>query len=451
MKTTRVPTGRRPTAGVGGIALALAILGGAAGAQGAPLSLQEAIDLARKNNPGLASARQNVRSAEGNLLSSYSAFLPSAGIDGGLSQSESAEIVDPNTGLVYQPFSEYVTSGAGVSQNLVNVPAWYQYRASKNDLAAARHDFRGSDGDLVLAVRQQYFLLLRSVLLERVAIEAFSVSEEQLRKAETLFELGSVARTDVLQARVNRATADQDRITARNAVAQERARLAVLLGQSASDSLAIDTEFADPPETVLDEAALMNEARSNRPEMGSAEASLLAAGNRRRSAFWSQFPTLRGSLFYNRRVDTDDGRGTALADAFELGNFKANASWGWAISMNWDVFDGMNTIGRIKSTRAAEASSREQRRSQELASGLAVREAEVAIRNAREGMRAAQEAVSLADESLKLQQALYENGGGTILELNTAQVERTRARNSLVDQRIGLHLALAQLDRALGR
>jgi outer membrane protein TolC len=250
---------------------------------------------------------------------------------------------------------------------------------------------------------------------------------------------------------VNRAAAVQDQITARNSIAQERARLAVLLGMSAQDSLEIRTDVADPPGTTVEEPALMAEAATERPEVQQAEAELAAARLRHRSAFWSQFPTLSGSLFYNRQVDAQPSRSDAFGDVFDLGDLQKNASWGFSIGLDWSVFDGLGTLGEVKSSRAAAAAARESTRREALAAELAVREAEVAIRNAREGIVAAQEAVELAEENLRLQQALYENGGGTILELNNAQVERTRAHNSLVDAGIGLHLAYAQLDRALGR
>jgi len=90
-------------------------------------------------------------------------------------------------------------------------------------------------------------------------------------------------------------------------------------------------------------------------------------------------------------------------------------------------------------------------REQELNAALLVREAQVEIRNAREEMSAAEESVALAEESFRLQEALYQNGAGTILELNNAQVERAKAKNALVVATISLHTAHAQLDRALGR
>ncbi len=119
--------------------------------------------------------------------------------------------------------------------------------------------------------------------------------------------------------------------------------------------------------------------------------------------------------------------------------------------MNWDIFDGMRTIGGIQRAKAQEASALQSRREAELSASLGVREALVAIRDTREGIRAGQESVNLAEENLKLQQALYDNGGGTILEVNTAQADLSKAKTDLINGRIDLQLALALLDRALGR
>jgi outer membrane protein TolC len=279
-----------------------------------------------------------------------------------------------------------------------------------------------------------------------------------LRKSEALFELGSVARTDVLQARVNRATSVQELISARNAVEQERARLAVLLGLDATEPLEIRLDLEDPALHEFDEDALIRESLEGLPEVRRARAWVHGAEAGYRSSFWSQLPTLNASLFYGRQITrklvsplgTAEDETGGLDDLFDASDLKKNASWGWSVGFSWNVFDGFNTIGSVRSAKASVASAKEEQRQQELQAALGVREALVAIANAEEGIRAAEEAVELAAESLKLQEALYENGGGTILELNNAQVEHTRAQNSLVEARIGLHLALATLDRALG-
>jgi len=442
------------------MAAAVILAWGALGSEGraAALSVDECVELARKNSPVLASARYGVAGASASRLSATSAFLPSVNVSAGFRQTASRPgdpIYALDLGDSSRPWSLRVlgydqvnpgySSEYSVTQNLLNLPGVYRYRASVSDLASARENFRAGEADLAYGVRQQYFLLLKAILLEKVASEALAVANEQLRKSEALFELGSVARADVLQARVNRAAADRERIAARNAIEQERASLAVLMGMDAREPLEIVQDVADPPEIVSDEDGLTREALEYRPEVRQAEARLQAAKHRHRSAVWSQLPVIGAGLSYSKGADR-------LGDLTDPGGIKDDgAQWGYSIGLSWNLFDGLETIGGIAAAKADLAAAREERRLRRLEASLAVREAQVAIRNGNEGVLAAIESVALAEENLKLQQALYENGGGTILEVNNAQAELTRAKTDLVNARIALHVALALQARALGR
>ena len=72
---------------------------------------------------------------------------------------------------------------------------------------------------------------------------------------------------------------------------------------------------------------------------------------------------------------------------------KENSSWGYALSLNWNLFDGMATYGSVRGARADLRASQERQRQEELNAALGVREAQIAIRNAREGQNAAEESV----------------------------------------------------------
>lgn len=262
-----------------GIAPALAgILGVAAAGwvHAAPLSLDECVDIARKQNPGVAAARYGVEAARGSRLSSSSAFLPSVTTSGGFRQTSSrpgSPVVDvvlsDSAGITYDITYDRVNDGYSssyaITQNLVDFPAFYEYRASGFDLLSARHSLRASEAQLIYQVRQQYFALLKAILLKQVATEALGVADAQLRKSEALFDLGSVARADVLQARVNRAAKERAEIASRTAIEQERARLGTLLGLDVQEPLEIRLDVADPPPAELDEAALMGEATDGLP------------------------------------------------------------------------------------------------------------------------------------------------------------------------------------------
>jgi len=424
----------------------------AAHAEGPPLSVDECVQMALRNNPALAMARWQLSGTEASRLSTYSAYLPAVSLQNNYVKSVTQfdqPKIDPNSGLLItsttRSVNDYYVLQGTVTQNLVSPPAWFQNLAAGATVAAVRQGLRATEADVAFRVRQQYFLLLGAILLEDVSKEALSVSQDQLKKAEALFELGSVARRDVLQARVNRANQERAEIQARTAVEWQRAQLAALLGLDVQEPLEIRLDVADPiAAEVPDESSSIREALDLRPEVKRAEAELRGARLSYRSSFWSLFPTLHGTLFYSRQAD-------ALSRVIKLSQLDQNAQWGFAIGLRWDIFDGLATWGDVQRAKAEVSSAREARREQELAAALAVREAQIAIQNARDGVRAAEEGVGLAEENLKLQQALYENGGGTMLELNDAQVQWTRAKHALVEARIELHVALAQLDRAVGR
>lgn len=434
-------------------ATAVATLAGRAAAE--PLTLAQCEDLALRNNPGLAAARAQLRGTEASRLSSMSAFLPDVSYSLARSQNTSSygvPVIDPGSGLpVTGRVDDSYSHSGSISQSLVNLPGIYRYRAAGTDLAGAKESVRGTEADLIYSVRQRYFDLLRSILLEEVAKEALTVSEEQLRRSEALFQVGSVARSDVLQARVNRANAEREEIAARNAVDAARAILGVLLGLGVEEPLEISTEVGQPMEAGGDEAALICEALETKPEVRRAELDVASAKLRYRSAFWSQFPTIAMGLSYSKQITQDGSVTEDLGDLLDTGALKDDARWGWSVGLRWNIFDGFGTIGEVRRSKASVYALTEARRQEELAAALAVREARIAIKNATEEIRAAEEAVALAEESLKLQEALYQNGGGTILELNNAQVERTRAKTSLVNARIAHQIASALLDRALGR
>jgi outer membrane protein len=418
-----------------------------------PLSLEECVDTALRNNPGLAISQAQLRATEGNRESSYSNLLPSATVQTSFNRNSFWSVspiprINPNDATVFYPAGRSRvnswTLAANVNQSLIAPSNWYRFDAAASNVVAARQALRASRAETVYQVSQAYFLLVRGILLEQVAKDALRVANSQLDRSKAMFDVGSVARSDVLQASVNAATAERDEINARSAIEQERALLAALMGIDVQKPLEIRTDVTESENTEYDEPKLMGEALEIRPEVLHSRAQLRAAQKLHRSAFWDLWPTIGGSLFYEKQ----DASFSRISNLGDLTN--EQASWGLSIGLNWNIFDGLGRLGSLKTATANETIARESVRQAELDAAVGIREALVATRNAREGIVAAEQGVGLAEENLRLQQALYENGGGTILDLNTAQVALTRARTDLVDARISLHLAIAQLKRAVG-
>lgn len=414
-----------------------------------PLSLEDVYRYAESRNLSYLRSLESVQSSHGGYLSARSRFFPTLSANTGISTSHSRSsrsrfnavtgeiITEESAGTDY-------SSGLGytVRMSLIDPPSIFGVREASASLDAAEYDADRSLQTLRNQIASVYYELVRAKERNTVASEAYELSAEQLRRAETLFELGSVARSDVLQAQVNLASADRDRISAANAIEVQSARLAMALGVPVATP--VDVQGLPPLPAVLpdDPESLVQTALSTRPDVRAARAELQAAKYGVKGAKWSRYPTLDGSYSY-------DHFGNHLSDV--VGDFDREYTVSARLGLSWTLFDGFQTKGNIERAEAARRSQELTLEETELQAALDVRESLIAIKNASESIRSAEEGVRLAEESVKLQQALYESGGGTLLEWNNSQVELTRARVSLVDAQVDLHLALSALELALGR
>jgi outer membrane protein len=337
---------------------------------------------------------------------------------------------------------------ASLRQALVDVEAAQNIRSSKFRLEQSQHGLEATEEQLDLDVTQSYYDLLKAERAAHVADEAVELSKEQLRRTESLYELGSVPRADVLQSRVSVARTELDLISARHTVRDNKAQLALVLGFPSDSDLEIDTTVVLPPlERDWDESQLWDWAKQDRGDLNEVLAASHAAGVSAAAAKWSRWPTLDLVLFFS-------GQGADLNDIF--GELTTDATWGFSVTLNAnlnpiDQFILGNTVGRVE--EAEWTARQEQRRLQkkQLEVRLDIRRAVLAWEEARERHGMAQENVRYARENLRLQRALYEAGGGTILEWNNAQVELTRAKNELLQAEVDLLGALASLERSVGR
>ena len=119
-----------------------------------------------------------------------------------------------------------------------------QLAASKKNLKEVQLDGQATYSQAVFQVKQNYFQLLQAMRLLEVQQERVRVSEESLRRAETLYEIGSAAILQVANARSNLANLRAQLIQRENAVAIARSNLAFNMGLSTDvDIIPAEEEF----------------------------------------------------------------------------------------------------------------------------------------------------------------------------------------------------------------
>jgi outer membrane protein len=412
-----------------------------------PLSLDEIVRLATTRNLQVAQARESWASARGGRTSAWAGLLPNLQGSVGFNrttQKYGGPVINTQTGQVYtSQTSDNYSLGFNGGMNLIDLPSIYSFRGAGQSLAAAGHGFDDAVQSIVLSVKQQYYALTQSQELARVAEDSYTLRTEQQRRAESLFQLGSVAKSDVLQAQVNLSAAEREKIGAENQIDQERARLAMML------ALPVDSRLEVEPPAPVDETAPMPTeselgalAERQRPDLQRAAAALEAARSSERAARFQRWPSLGGSYSYSKQNDN------AVGDLYR--NLDQDARWGFSIGLSQTIFDGFQTKGSIQRGTADRRGKEQALEQQRLQAALDIRESLLGLKNASEWIRSAREGVGLAEESARLQKALYEAGGGTLLEWNNAQVELTRAKVAVVEAEASYHMAEAALERAVG-
>ena len=92
--------------------------------------------------------------------------------------------------------------GSGISLTIFNAASLANLSASKKTARAAEMDLSVSRRQTVFEVKQRYFILLQRMEQLELAKEQVSVSEESLRRNNTLYEIGSLHHFGRLRRRI---------------------------------------------------------------------------------------------------------------------------------------------------------------------------------------------------------------------------------------------------------
>ncbi len=414
---------------------------------GRPLTLEMCVEISREQSDQLARAQANLQSARGSSRMAASAYLPSLSLGAGWNRQwpeRTAFISEYGTDPIIIKYDGSLSFS--FRQTVLDLSAYADIRSSRRQYAASSDEFINTEADLIAATKQQFYACLAAIKVADVETGAVQVSREQLRRSETLFQLGSVARSDVLQAKVNLAQAEQILIERRNAVRVELSRLAMQMGLDPRLDLSLDTTLVLPdrdPEGSLDD--WITRALIARPDLQAARSRVEAAHWAEKSAKLGRLPSVSAAYQWSTSGSSDN----PWLD-FESDN-QTSTVWRWQLSASLPLFDGFGREGRIERAVGERRAQREILEFEEKSVALEVKDSFLSIRKERESLHAAESSVRLAEENLRLQQALYESGAGTLLEWDNANLALRRARLSLIQSQINLWLSHVRFWKAVGQ
>ena len=405
------------------------------------LDLKTAVGYALEHNFTILQAQERIREQEGLIVTVTAQALPNASLAASYSRNQDSLQQIGTTTASDQYWSialqvrQTLYAGGGISAAL---------DAQRLVRASALLDLKATINTALLDVRTKFYSVLFAREQIKVQEESVELLQQQLKDAKNRFDAGTVSNFEVLRADVELANAQPPLITARNnyRLAIDELRQSLGYSNTTPEDLrkvpAFDGTLTYAPVTY-DLQKSLETARSERPELqrlrkieeaGDANVRVQQAGYRPNVALVAGYELIKANQFSSFGQSLD--------------------GWLVGVQSSWAIFDGRATTGRVTQARSQLAQARLNTLQQALAIEVEVRRAISTLQEAGELAEAAQKVVAEGEEALRLANARYTAGTATQLDVLSAQVALTQARNNQLQANYSFNVALATLREAIG-
>lgn len=404
-----------------------------------PLTLQQAVVLALRQNPQVAIANLNLANSQEKRNEARAQLLPQA------SFGATDKVVRENTAALFGrtipgfpghvgPFWT-VDAGVNFGASAFDLTLWNSWRAEKETVSA-------TDSERITARELNAQLVVSQYLGALRASADVQTARSQLDLAKALFDLatdlqknGAGTGIDTLRANVQYQNEKQRHIEAGTRLKIALYGLNRLLNLDPVQTIELadsDSFFETPAIRMSDSLARAYEAR---PELQTLLSKIRAAEFRKRAAADERLPKISVGGEWSLE-------GLTPGSAIPVYRYGA--------SMNIPLFTG----GRIQAGTAAAAIEIQKLRQDELESrneiALEVKSATVRLESARSEVETATLGVSLADETVRQSQDRFRAGVANNIEIVTAQDDLARANDNRINALYRYNQARADLARATG-
>ncbi|MEQ9668122.1 TolC family protein [Coleofasciculus sp. G2-EDA-02] len=403
-----------------------------------PITLEQAIELARRNNQQLQIARFQLERAEFARQEALAAEFPSISAIAEFIRTESETGVQELLGQTNQT----ITSTNFESRLELNYAA---YTAGRRPAAiqAAEQQVRFQQlglesilADLRLNVTSTYYNLQQADAQVEISQAAVNDAARSLRDAQLLEQAGLGTRFEVLQAQVELANNNQaltDAISQQRIARRQIAQLLNLdqqVGISAADPINVAGDW----ELSLEESIIL--ALKNRAELEQQLVQRNINEQQQRIALAANKPQLNLFARYNIAAQLDDSDGPT--DGLTLG-----------AQLQWNFFDGGAAKARARQAETDVAIAESEFANERDQIRFQVEQAFFELTASQENIQTASFALEQAQESLRLARLRFGAGVGTQTDVINQQTALTRARVNLLTAILDYNRALAQLQRAI--
>ena len=459
------------------------------------LTIDQAIELARRNNPLLQQTLNTRIGARAAVRSAYGALLPSADASLSAQRQQGGQQIFSGTSL-----------GASSDVNQSSYQIGFNYRINSATLItpslqranrdAVEADITGATETLRSNVAQQYLSVLQAEATADLQDSLVVASQQELILAQAREIVGSGTQLDVQRADVALGLQKVQALKARNQVEIEKLRLFQQMGVSQPPNVKLVSQFPVLP-LNLNLQDLIASARTQNPGVVALRSREHVADLQVRREKGEYSPTLSlstgiGGYTYGytnsnfpvqqaaAQLDaarTDCVRTEEVRAALNLSNQLAacnsmaftpadeqairssNSKFpfnftrsprSFSAMLSLPLFDGFAREQRLQEAMANRSDARYSVRARELALTADVTAAYLIVTTAEKTVALQEQNAAKARQELKLVQDRYKSGATTFVDLTEARATYERAESERINAIYDYHKAFAALESAVG-
>lgn len=425
------------------------------------INLNEAIDLAIKQNLSILQAKNSLDIQESSYLTAIGGLLPNLNANGSFYRRQdwrpatgTRQQFIPGFGFIEIPgtsgysasnsYSTSISSSVTLFNGFANIANLN--RASAN-IKYAESNFERAKQSIIYQTHQLFLNVVRTYQLMKVNEENLKRSQRQLERIEEANRVGSVALADVYRQRVATGNDELALINAQSNYEKAKADLALFL--SVDKYLEYDFDVTDFPtdidtnqfneivEKYKDVNALFKEALLNRPDYKASENNLYSASSSLTIARAGLYPTVNANANYNLSND-------------QLSKISDNRSLSFSLGISLPIFSGFQTKNAIEQATINRNYANEQLKQNERQILVDIQKAKLDIEAAQKQLKVTQASVASAEMDLKIAEEKYNLGAGTLLDLLVANANYVNALSNRVNSVMSYLLSQKQMEYALG-
>ena len=319
-----------------------------------------------------------------------------------------------------------IFTGGKLKGSIKQAKANYQY----NEVGVQR-----TYNEMRSTVTDGYFKMLQADNMQKLSAESVTRLEDHLKNVQAQYDVGVVAKVDVLRSQVELANAKQTLIQTENSYQVAEANMNKIVGLPMDTTLKLDNLLVyNAYDKNMDDCLAY--AAEHRPELMQAKYNVDAA---------------KGALMVARSGHMPQVAASATqqwSDSSWPGD--DNGKWGVGVNVSLNVFDTGVTLSKIHGAEADLKKAEETYRDTVNAVNLDVRSNYLGLREAEKRISTTKLAVEQADEDYRIAQLRYMSGVGTNTDVLDAQVALTQAKTNYTQALYDYNTSKTALETSIG-